>query len=445
MKLWPFGKKERPAPITKSGTISLDELASRMAAMNRVASGARVTPENAMQCTTVHGIVRALTNAIGSYPAYVGRSKTGPHGTYVERDPKHNLNNLLRKPNAIQTGTQFSRMMMQHTALYGNWYAIKGQAQTGPITYLRPIEDPDIVSLYDMNESMTNAWARGPIYKVSGLMDEPIDSRRMVHVTSGIVDDNGIMGKSPVRLAKEAIGICLAAEQFIAELYGNNALPTMLLTGGEFSSEEQYNLWVKKWREAYGNGFDRGGTALLPAGMEAQEITFKPIDAQVLEMRKFQRIEIAQVYGVPPHKLADLERATFSNIEEQSLEFVRDVAKPWVRLIEEALMRDLLTANDLRAGYVIRFDMEAATEGKLKERLEAYGKAYEIGAMNPNEIRQRLMLDPREDEGGEAYATMLNMRTTDDDVSDDSEGEGSGGEDEGSEPDAEPSTVRSLR
>lgn len=438
MKLFGYELAKAQPVETKAEEISLSELWARMANQWVVHSRQSVTPETAMQCTTIQGIVRALTNAIGSYPVSVGESVDGDSGTYFKRNPNHGLTRLLRKPNAVQTSTEFWRMVMKHSALHGNFYALKGQGQTGPIAFLRPIEKPDMVSVDDIN------WKDGVMYRVN--FDDGqrfIPQSQMFHVTSGIVSDDGVTGESPVRLAREAIGLCIAAEKFVAELYGNNAVPSILLTGGKFASAEQYEIWVQKWREAYGGGNgQRGGTAMLPEGMDAKEMAFKPIDAQVLEMRKFQRVEIAQVYGVPPHKLADLERATFSNIEEQSLEFVRDVAKPWVRLIEQAATRDLIAEPGQRRGEVVRFDMEAATEGKLKERLEAYGKAYEIGAMNPNEIRQRIGLDPRDDEGGDAFATALNMRTTDD-VSGDTEGEGD--PDDDSEGSDDPSAIRAVQ
>jgi HK97 family phage portal protein len=445
MNLWPFGRKAQAAPETKNDTISLDELARRMAAMSAVFSGVSVTPQNAMKCTTVHGIVRALTNAIGSYPPSVGKLVRGEHGQYVEADPNHNVNRLLRKPNAAQTTSEFWRMAMQHTLTWGNFYAIKGQGQSGPISFLRPIENPDSVTL-DGIETRTSRWGLGPVFRIDGidLPDRFVPASRMFRMSSGILSEDGITGRSPVELAKEAIGICIAAEQYIAELYGNNAMPALVVTGAKFSNKEQFAMWRDAWKEAYGAGtLGRGGTAMLQDGMDVKEMAWKPIDAQVLEMRKFQRIEIAQVYGVPPHKLADLERATFSNIEEQSLEFVRDTAKPWVILAEQGAGRDLLSEADQQRGYVIRFNMESATEGKFKERIEAFGKAHEIGAMNPNEIRQRIGLDPRTDEGGEAYATPLNMRTTEDDVPDDDEEQEP--TDENSEGDDDASSIRAVR
>lgn len=402
---WPisFARTERKEEI------SFDQLLTRIATSQLLPSGISVTPENAMRCTTVQGIVRALTNAIGSYPVSVGQTVQGPNGPTVKLLPKHDLVPLLLRPNAVQTSTEFFRMAMTHVALWGNFYAIKGQGQSGPVRFLRPIENPDLVSLESVH------WRNGVVFRVNFADGEQrfIPGRQMLHVTSGIPTSDGVTGVSPVSLAKEAIGICLAAERLIAQLYGNNDVPTMALMGGTFRDEEDYKLWLQKFKEARGSMSDgRGGTLLLPEGMTAKEMSFKPVDAQLLEMRKFQRLEIAQVYGVPPHKLADLERATFSNIEEQSLEFVRDVAAPSIKLFQQAMARDLLSEEDQQSGHVIRFDMESATEGKLADRVAAYGKAHEVGAMNPNEIRQRLGMNPRTDPGGDEYVTPLNMRTS---------------------------------
>lgn len=420
-------------------TITFNQLLERMSAAGAVSSGVSVQPDNAMQCTTIQGIIRALTNAIGSYPPSVGQTVQRETGPTVESRPDHGINRLLFKPNVIQTSTEFFRMVMQHAALYGNFYGLKGKAQTGPMTDIRPIEDPSRVTVDDIN------WRTGVVYQVR--FDDGtrfVHQRDMVHITSGIHGEDGVTGVSPVELAKEAIGICIVAERLIAHLYGNNDVPSLALIGGMFRSEEDYKLWVQKFKEARGQmSGGAGGTLLLPEGMDVKEMSFKPIDAQLLEMRKFQRIEIAQVYGVPPHKLADLERATFSNIEEQSLEFVRDVAAPWVKLIAQALTRDLFSEQDRRAGMVIRFDMENATEGKLKERLDAYGKAHEIGAMNPNEIRQRLGMNPRTDDGGDEYVTALNMRTSND-VPGNTGSEEPDGDDQESDEESDERTIRSV-
>lgn len=453
---WPWQKVEAPpaAPerlltygewdLQRKEDISLNQLLDRLAAQFSVASGESVTPQTAMRCTTVQGIVRALTNAIGSYPVSVVQSDQD-EGTVVEQ-PRHAVYRVLQRPNGIHTSVEFFRLAMEHVLLWGNFYGIKGQASTGPIAYIRPIENPDAVTVDSINWGAATMAGTQPGVTFRVALEggqQFIHQSRMVRITGGIISSDGVTGQSPVMLAKEAIGICLAAERLIAELYANNDVPSYILKGGEFRDEEQFNLWLQKFREHYGGGQKRGSPLLLPKDMDAKEMSFKPVDAQLLEMRKFQRLEIAQVYGVPPHKLADLERATFSNIEEQSLEFVRDVAKPYIKLFQQSLTRDLLTADDQRSGFSVRFDMEEATEGKLVDRLTAYGKAHEVGAMNPNEIRRRIGLNPRKDPGGNDYVTALNMRASNVPGSDQS---AKPGEDD-PDPDAakQKSAVRAIR
>jgi len=350
-----------------------------------------------MRCSTVHAIVRALTNAIGSFPPMVFKEIKDDDGKVtLEPLPNHAVVRLLRVPNRRQTQTQFFRNAMTHVSLWGNFIAIKGQGQTGPILFLRPVH-PDIVRVND-DDPMN------PIYTI-GLKsgEREFAARQILHITGGITVD-GAMATSPVVLATEAIGLCLAAERLLAELYGNGAIPAFLLTGGKFTDKEQYEAWINAFKKTYGRGADRGGVAMLPEGMEAKELTFKPMDAQLLQARKFQRTEIASVWGVPPHKLADLERATFSNIEHQGVEFSQDVMLPYVKLFEQAMERDLLTISDRRSNTVIRFDMDAAVRADFKSRVEGYSKMHAVGAISPNEIRAREGMNPRTDPGGDAYA-----------------------------------------
>lgn len=453
--MWPFSRQPSVESIRSDllrelkEDVSLNQLIERIAEGQQSYSGESVNPANAMKCTTVHGIVRALTNAIGSYPVSVAQ-KTMTNGRFVTKtNTEHGVNRILMRPNAIHAPTEFYRMAMRHVTLWGNFYAIKGQASTGPIAFLRPIENPDAVALDDVLWGGVRMDGQemppGAVFKIT-LQGEPqrfVHSSKLLHITGGILSDDGVTGASPVDLARQAIGICLAAERLIAQLYNNNDIPSYAIKGAEFRDEQQYDLWMKKLRERYGPNGERGQPLALPPGMDIREMSFKPVDAQLLEMRKFQRIEIAQVYGVPPHKLADLERATFSNIEEQSLEFVRDVAKPYVRLFEQAMARDLITDSDRLAGYVVKFDMSEATEGKLVDRLDAYSKAHAVGAMNPNEIRARLDENPRPDPGGDEYVVAANMRTGN--VSGSNQGESSGEDDQGEDAGSETPPVRAVR
>lgn len=385
---------------------------------NQVSSGENVTPQNAMRCTTVHAIIRALTNAIGSFPVMIFKEQKDSDGKVtLKPEPNHSVMKLLRVPNKQQTQTMFFRMCMTHIGLWGNHVSIKGQGATGPIRFLRPVH-PEQVRIDETDP-------QNPIYVIQfkGGTERKFPPREILHITGGITVE-GLAATSPVVLAAEAIGLCLAAERLLAELYGNGAIPAFLLTGGKFSDKEQYQMWIDSFKQTYGAGADRGGVAMLPEGMDAKELTFKPMDAQLLQARKFQRTEIASVWGVPPHKLADLERATFSNIEHQGVEFAQDVMLPYVRLFEQAMERDLLTIDDRRNGLVIRFDMDAAVRADFKTRVDGYTKLHGVGAMSPNEIRAREGMNPRTDPEGDAYQNPQMGSNLDDDNDDAGNGDG---------------------
>ncbi len=398
----------RPSTWFERKDRSFDEII-KVLFSNVVSSGESVTPANAMRCTTVQAIVRALTNAIGSYPIGIFRELVDDDGkTTMKPLANHGVMRVLRAPNQRHTQTQYFRRAMTHVALWGNHVSIKAQGQTGPIRFLLPVH-PDRVRVDDSDEL-------NPVYFIGQTNggELRLTARQVVHITGGI-SDGGAWAKSPVEEAAEAIGLCLAAERMLAELYGNNAIPAVLLTGGHWQSKEQYKEWVDSFKRTFGRGADRGGVGMLPQGMDAKEMTFKPVDAQLLEARKFQRTEIASVWGVPPHKLADLERATFSNIEHQGQEFAQDVMLPYVKLFEQALERDLLTPDDRRSGVVIRFDLDAAVRADFKSRVEGYEKLHRVGAISPNEIRAREGMNPRQDAEGDAYQNPQMGSNLDDD------------------------------
>jgi len=417
-----FGRKEQPAPPlipwTEIKDRSFDEILRLMYA-REVYSGVDVTPKTALRCTTVHAIVRALTNAIATYPVGVYQLQHDDDGKETRIPlPNHNVSRILRRPNRRLTTVMFFRRVMLHVALWGNFIGVKVTGARGPISAINPVapESYDVVNDDELAPIIDVHYSNGT---------RRYTGDRLL-IINGILHIDGVLARSPVDEAAEAIGLALAAEKMLAQLYGNNAVPGFLLTGGRFASEEQYNTWVDKFRAVYGsNGSNRGGVAMLPEGMKAESLTFAPADAQLLEARKFQRQEIASVYGVPLHKLADLERATFSNIEHQGLEFLQDVMLPFVRNIEEAMERDLLTDADARNGIVIRFDMDAGDRADFKSRTESYSKMHSIGAMSPNEIRAREGMNPRD--GGDEFVTPMNMRPSgeDEDVepNDDDDGE----------------------
>src|SRR6185503_7344987 len=219
---------------------------------------------------------------------------------------------------------------------------------------------------------------------------------------------NGWLGDSPVMLARESIALEIAAERFGARFFANGALPGIILkyvAGSKgHRSEEDRKRFLDEFQSAF-TARGRFRSLLLPMGIEMAEdqITLDNDKAQFLDTRKYQRTVIAGVFGVPPQFVGDLDRATFNNAEQQSLDFVQHVILPDVRVFEAAMERDLLTDDDRAAGVIIRFNLDAALRGDYLSRQQGLKLQRENGIVNPNEWREQEGLNPRTDPGGEAY------------------------------------------
>ncbi len=201
-------------------------------------------------------------------------------------------------------------------------------------------------------------------------------------------------------MAKNAIGISLACEEYGASFFGNGASPSGVLEHpGVIKNPERVR---EAWQKAYG-GINNHRTAILEEGMKYTPISIPNNDAQFLETRKFQIEEIARLYRVPLHMIGDLEHATFSNIEEQSLEFVKYTLDPWIVRWEQSLQKALLSESE-KKDYFIRFNVDGLLRGDYASRMQGYATARQNGWMSANDIREledMNLID--EAEGGNLY------------------------------------------
>lgn len=385
----------------KQDAISLDQLISRLAAAQNTVSGINVNPTNATRCSTVYAIVRVMTFAMSQLPLGVFR-KTGEDSR--ERDSDHALNFLFRRPNGWQTRSEYFSLTMSRALLWGNYYALKAQGQTGPVRQIIPL-DPAAVELEQRDDTSI-------IYHVhTQAGGERLYRQEQIHHIRQPFSKDGLVGVSPPIEVKETIALAMVAEQFGAALFGNGAIPyTVITRPGHFKDADARKGFLESWREAYGrrSGGQRG-TAVLEEGFDLKELRISAEESQFLESRKFQKAEIAGAFGVPPHMVGDLERATFSNIEQQSLEFLRDSLTPWVVAIEQAIERDFLTDDELRDGLFVKFNLDSMLRADFESRMKGYKVASDIGLFNANEIRAREDLNPRDDEEAEGYRRPMNM------------------------------------
>lgn len=359
-------------------------------------SGQDVTPENAMQCAAVYASVRVIAESVAQLPLIL--YKRTPDGGKV-RAVEHPLYaKLAVKPNGWQTSFEYREAQQVNLALRGNAYSFINRVGRS-VHELIPIH-PDRVEVEQLDDFTVQYIVK------TGEKKNVIPASEMHHVRG--LSTNGITGISPIRMAREAIGLSLATEEHGARLFQNAARPGGIITrpaDAPIWSEEAAKNFLRSFREAY-SGENLSRTAMLEDGMAFQVVGMTSEDAQFLETRKYQRTEIASIFRVPPHMIGDLERATFSNIEHQSLEFVMHSLMPWLRRWEQAISRDLLTEKE-RETYFAEFLVDGLLRGDIATRYAAYNTAILTGWMNRNEARLKENMNP--EEGLSVFLEPLNM------------------------------------
>ena len=212
---------------------------------------------------------------------------------------------------------------------------------------------------------------------------------------------DGLVGYSPIAMAKNAIGMAIACEEFGAKFFANGAAPSGVL---EHPGTIKDPARVRDaWQSQFGGSSNSGKVAVLEEGMKYTPISISPEQAQFLETRKFQINEIARIFRVPPHMVGDLEKSSFSNIEQQSLEFVKYTLDPWIIRWEQSMARVLLSLDE-RKDLFIKFNLEGLLRGDYQSRMNGYSIARQNGWMSANDIRELENLDriPAE-QGGDLY------------------------------------------
>jgi len=371
-------------------------------------SGKRVNERSAMQMTAVYSCVRILSEAVASLPLHLYKY-TDSGGK--EKALEHPLYFLLHdEPNPEMTSFIFRETAMTHLLLYGNSYSQIIRNGKGEVVALYPLM-PDRMTVdrddkgrlyyeYQMQDS------DAPTMKQGTVRLSPYD---VLHIPG--LGFDGLVGYSPIAMAKNAIGLAIATEEYGSKFFANGATPGGLL---------EYPGTVKNpdaVRESWEKGFSQGNShkiAVLEEGMKYTPISISPNEAQFLETRKFQIDEIARIFRVPPHMVGDLEKSSFSNIEQQSLEFVKYTLEPWLLRWEQAMSRALFTREE-KSEYFIKFNVDGLLRGDYASRMSGYATARQNGWMSANDIRELENLDriPAE-QGGDLYLINGNMTKLED-------------------------------
>ena len=367
-------------------------------------SGKPVTERSAMQMTAVYSCVRILAEAVAGLPVHLYRY-TEDGGK--EKALDHPLYRLLHdEPNPEMSSFVFRETLMTHLLLWGNAYAQVIRNGKGEVVALYPLMPNKMTVDRDEHGQLYYTYRRSkeeaPTMEGSSVILKPSD---VLHIPG--LGFDGLVGYSPIAMAKNSIGMAIACEEYGAKFFANGATPGGILEHPGTVKDPQRVR--DSWNSAFGGSSNANKVAVLEEGMKYTPISISPEQAQFLETRKFQINEIARIFRVPPHMVGDLEKSSFSNIEQQSLEFVKYTLDPWVVRWEQSIQRALLT-QDEKALYFVKFNLEGLLRGDYQSRMNGYAIGRQNGWMSANDIRELENLDriPAED-GGDLYLINGNM------------------------------------
>lgn len=367
-------------------------------------SGKAVTERSAMQMTAVYSCVRILAEAVAGLPLHLYRYKEDGG---KEKAIDHPLYLLLHdEPNPEMSSFVFRETLMTHLLLWGNAYAQIIRNGKGEVIALYPLmpdrmtvdRDRDGKLYYEYTVSTDDA----PTVKGTVVRLNPSD---VLHIPG--LGFDGLVGYSPIAMAKNAIGMAIACEEYGAKFFANGAAPGGVLEHpGTIKDPQRVR---ESWQSTFGGSGNSNKIAVLEEGMKYTPIGISPEQAQFLETRKFQINEIARIFRVPPHMVGDLEKSSFSNIEQQSLEFVKYTLEPWLVRWEQSIQRTLFSPEEKKR-YFAKFNVEGLLRGDYASRMSGYATARQNGWMSANDIRELENLDriPAED-GGDLYLINGNM------------------------------------
>lgn len=367
-------------------------------------SGKSVTERSSMQMTAVYSCVRILAEAVAGLPLHLYKyNESGGK----ERAAENQLYFLLHdEPNPEMTSFVFRETLMTHLLLWGNAYAQLIRNGKGEVIALYPLMPNRMTVDRDNKGRLYYQYWRGKdeakLSRGNIVILQPSD---VLHIPG--LGFDGLVGYSPIAMAKNAVGMAIACEEYGAKFFANGATPGGIL---EHPGIVKDPAKVREsWNAVYQGSSNAHRIAVLEEGMKYTPIGISPEQAQFLETRKFQINEIARIFRVPPHMVGDLEKSSFSNIEQQSLEFVKYTLEPWLVRWEQAMVRSLLSKTE-KEQYFIKFNVDGLLRGDYESRMNGYATARQNGWMSANDIRQLENLDRiSKKEGGDLYLINGNM------------------------------------
>ena len=361
-----------------------------------VMSGVAVTPETSLTFVAVFAAVNVISTDVASLPLRTLRTLRTGGRVRVPAHPTYNL--VYLEPNENTTSMRFRQALMGHVLLWGNGYA-----------EIERLKDGTPAALHPLSPKPNDTWAEKNrhgqmVYQIDGgrrsLLPENV-----VHI-AGLGWD-GLSGYSPIALARQAVGLGIAAEQFGASFYGNGSSPRGALQVKKRLTPEGIRNLREGWEAVHQGTVNANRTAILEEGTEWKGIGMSPQDAQFLDSRKFQVVEIARLYRLPPHKLGDYSQAHLANLEASNLDYLATTLGPWVEVWEQQFNSKLFTRRERAHGLHVSHDLTALLRGNMQARADYYQRRFMMGSISPDEIREREGDNPI---GGPASKTYVQMQ-----------------------------------
>ncbi len=380
----------RPSPNLKSG---LGAILSKV--------GIHINTKNALQTTAVFACVRLLSESIASLPLFLYR-KTATGKEKAIDNPLYGV--LHDVPNPEADSFQFWQAFVANMLIYGRGYAEVVRNNAGQVVQMWNITTP-YVRVQRNSETQELEYVVTP----SGKEQFILRKEQIFRVDWFSMD--ALNAFKPLELAQNAIGLGEAAEEYASDYFKNGTNVGGIIEWPDIMTDEQLESFKKDVRKKYEGLSNTARLMFLEQGAKFQKVADSPQESQMLETRKFQVEEVARFYNVPLHMIGDLDHATFSNIEQMSLNYVIYTLRPYLVRIERAAVAQLLTPLD-RQSLFTKFSVDALLRGDYKSRMDGYAVARQNGWMSANDIRSLEDMDsiPPE-QGGDAYLANGNLRS----------------------------------
>ena len=344
-------------------------------------AGANVTHDTGLRLSTVYACVYKIASTISSlgldlyYTNGISRDKVTDHPA---------IDVCTFRPNPYQTPFYFWETVIANAVLKGVGYAIIHRGPGGIPNAMQCV-DTDLVERKVINDSV--------VFK---LQDNTIVRQE------DMLEICNMYGRSPIDLHRENLGLTQAAQDYGSEYFGNGGQMTGVLSSDQPLKSEQMQMLQKSWN----GSMTSAGTKLLPFGFKYNRISIAPEEAQFIETRKFQAEEICRIFSVPPSLVQLESQTTYSNVEQQNLQFARHTVLPWAKRIEQELANKLLTLQEARSHY-FKFSLNDLFRGDMQARSQFYTQMLQNGVMNINEVRATEELNPTP--GGDTHTVQVNQ------------------------------------